>query len=423
MGILRRFVCSSRNLFRGARVEKDLDHELRAYLDLLTDEKIAAGLSPDRARREALIETGGIAQVKEEVRAVRAGALLEQLGQDVRYAIRGLRRARGFTTTVIVTLALGIGANTAIFSVIDALLFRPLPVDNPHQLAAVYRGASGEGAAFSYPGFSELAAQTQVLAGAAAWGTHTSWMRAGGDLERANLHLVSANYFSVLGVAPQLGRSFVAGDDAGSTLMVVLSDRTWRTGFSADRAAVGRSVTLSGQVMTIAGVAPPSFVGLDPASPADAWITFGTLALIEPEWNFRAAGEIWLRLIVRVRDDISVAAAESGLRAVGSRISPDLKVGPTPLKLVPASSALFDPTDRADSSQLAMLVAGVSGLVLLIACANVANLLVVRAASRRRELGVRLAIGASRGRVARQLVTESLLLGTAGYAAALLVAS
>ncbi len=286
-------------------------------MDLLTDEKMATGLTPDRARREALIEIGGMEQVKEEVRAVRAGALLEQLAQDARYAIRGLRRARGFTATVIATLALGIGANTAIFSVIDALLFRPLPVDNPEQLAAVYRGPSGDQAAFSYPEFSDLAAQTQVLAGAAAWGTHTGWMRAGADLERVNVHLVSANYFSVLGVAPQRGRSFSADDDAASTLMVVLSDRTWRTRFNADPSAVGRSVTLSGQVMTIAGVAPASFVGLDPATPADAWITFGTLALIEPEWDFRAAGEIWLHLIVRVRDGISVAAAESGLHGGG----------------------------------------------------------------------------------------------------------
>ncbi len=344
MGILQRVIRSTRNLLRGRRVERELDDELRAYVSLLTDEKIAAGISPERARRQALIETGGVEQVKEEVRAVRAGALLEQLAQDVRYAGRGLRRSVGFTATVIVTLGLGIGANTAIFSVIDALLFRPLPVSDPDRLAAVYRGPSGTESAFSYPDFSDLAAQTHVLAGAAAWGTHTGWMRTGADLERANIHLVSAGYFSVLGVTPQLGTVFSAGSEAASAQAVILSDRTWRTRFNADPSVPGRSVTLGGQAMTIVGVAPASFVGLDPATPADAWITFATLALLEPEWKFREPSEIWLHVIVRLQDGISVPAAATALQGVGSRISSGApRQLASPLRLVPASSALFDP--------------------------------------------------------------------------------
>ena len=424
MGLLRRLRYATRNLVRGTRVERDLDRELRAYIELLTEEKIAAGETPERARRAALIECGGLEQVKEGVREIRAGALFEQLVQDVRYTLRGLRHAPAFTATVILTLALGIGANTAIVSVIDALLFRPLPLTNAQQLAAVYRGPSGTEAAFSYPDYSELAAQTQVLSGAAAWGTNTGWMRAGADLERVSVHLVSPNYFAVLGVTPQLGRTFPADPEAASVGEVILSDRAWRTRFNADPQVSGRPVTLGGQAMTIVAVAPPSFVGLDPSSPADAWITFSTLALLEPDWTFKAKNEIWLRVIARVHDDISIPAAETVLQAAGSRIAAGApREFASALRLVPVSSALFDPTARETSARLALLVAGVAGLVLLIACANVANLLVVRAASRRRELGVRLAIGASRGRVARQMITESLVLGTAGCAAALLVAN
>ncbi len=245
-------------------MDSELDRELRTYVEMLTEEKVAAGAAPERARREALMESGGLEQVKEHVRAIRTGALLEQVVQDLRYTLRGLRRAPAFTTTVIVMLALGIGANTAILSVIDALLLRPLPLTNPHQLAAVYRGPSGTESAFSYPDYEELTSQTQVLAGAAAWGTNTGWLRVGPDLERATVHRVSPNYFAVLGVTPQLGGSFVAGPEAASVGQVILSDNTWRTLFNADPLVSGRQVTLGGQAMTVAGVAPPSFLGLAP---------------------------------------------------------------------------------------------------------------------------------------------------------------
>ena len=423
MGLIRRAACVLRNALAGRRVDRELDTELRGYIDLLTDEKISAGIPPERARREALIELGGLEAVKEGVRDVRAGALLEQFVQDVRYASRVLRRAPGFALTVVVTLALGIGANTAIFSVIDAVLLRPLPVTDPRQLAAVYRGPSGTQAAFAYPDYLNLAAQTQVLTGAATWGTQTAWIRPGADLERVNLHLVSSNYLAVLGIVPQLGTAFPSVNESSSARLIILSDRLWRTRFNADPAVLGRSLTVDGQVVTISAVAPAAFVGLDAASPADAWITFATLALIEPEWDFRARTEIWLRVVVRVRDDLSLTAAESGLQGVGDAIAAGApRQLASALRLVPASSAVFDPTARSASSKLAMLVAGVAAFVLLIACANVANLLAVRAGSRARELGVRLAIGASRGRVARQMVTEALVLGTAGCVTALLVA-
>ena len=423
MDSLVRLASLLRNLLRRDRVEADLDAEVRGYVEMLADEKIAGGMDPERARREARLAVGGVEQVKEEVRAVRAGALVEQVLQDVRYGLRGLRRAPGFTAAVMVTLALGIGANTATFSVIDALLLRPLPVDAPDRLVAVYRGAGGTVGAFAYPDFVDLSQQTGVLDGVAAWGTQSAWVRLGGDVERATLHLVSPNYFRVLGLTPQVGAGFPDRSDTASTGTVVIADRLWRTRFGADPAVVGRTIAVRGQVMTIAGVAPARFAGLDPAAPADGWITLASLARLEPEWNFRERNEIWLRLVGRLRDGVSRRAAEGALAPAAERIASGAPAQlASPIRLVPAATALFDPSTRESSVSLALLAAGVAGFVLLIACANVASLMIVRAAARRREVGVRLAIGASRGRVARQVVTESLLLAAAGCAGGLLVA-
>jgi predicted permease len=422
MDALHRLVSLFRNLLRRRRIDDDLDAEVRGYADMLAEEKIEAGMDPGRARREARLALGGVEQVKEEVRAVRAGALIEQLAQDVRYGLRGLRRAPAFTAAVVVTLALGIGANTATFSVIDALLLRPLPVSEPDRLVAIYRGPSGTVGAFSYPDLVDVA-QQHVLAGVSAWGTHSAWARLGGDVERMTVHLVSPNYFSVLGAPPQLGTGFPEHSEVAAQGTVVISNRLWRSRFAADPAIAGRAISIKGQVMTIVGVGAPGFEGLDPSAPADAWLPLASLALLEPEWNFRERNEIWLRLIARLRAGTTARAAERALGPVAQRIAE----GAPPqfassLRLVPAATPLFDPEARDTSARMALLVAGVSAFVLLIACANVASLMIVRAAARRREMGVRLAIGASRGRVGRQVITESLLLAAAGCAGGLLVA-
>lgn len=406
-----------RNLFRGRIVERDLDVELRAYIEMLADEKIVAGLDPEQARREARIALGGMTQVKEEVRGVRTGALLEQLAQDVRYAFRGLRRARGFAVTAIVTLALGIGANTAMFSVIDALLFRPLAVADPDQLVAVYRGEGGS--AFSYPHFVELAGRRQAFAGLAAWGGSHAWLRSGGSPERIGLQIVSPNYFGVLGVSATMGATFAEHNDSASRATAVIGEGLWRSHFGADPSIVGRSVTLNGQPVTIVGIAPVSFIGLAPASPADAWVTFATLADLEPGWNINTRQEIWLNLIGRLPDGTTRQSAQSALATAtsGSNTPQDR------LRLVPAATPVFDPDARASAANLALGVGGVALLVLLIACANVANLLILRGAARAREIGVRLAVGASRGRVLRQMITESIVLWTLGCVAGLLLAN
>ena len=429
MQVLARLRSFVRNIFSGARVDGELEAELRGYVELLADEKIARGVPAEQAQRDARIEVGGMEAVKEEVRSIRTGALLEQAVQDVRYALRGLRRAPVFAGAAIATLALGIGANTAMFSVIDALLLRRLPVADPERLVAPYRGSDGTQSAFSFPEFDQLAARTQTFDGLAAWADHAAWMRSGAELDRTTLQIVSPSFFTLLGVQAATGRTFVPTGGSGpageSTTIgqVVISDRLWRTRFASDPAVLGRTFSLGLHPVTIIGVAPASFTGLQPSQPADAWITFATLALLEPEWDFRDRREIWIRLVGRLRPELTVAAAEAALQGIDLGV-PD---GPPSLRgsgvrLVSAATPIFDPAARESASRLAWLVAAVAAFVLLIACANVANLLIVRGSARRRELGVRLAVGASRGRVVRQSVAETAVLCVAGGLAGIAVA-
>jgi predicted permease len=427
MSIQSRFRSLLRNLTTRRQVERALDDEVQGYLDLLTDEKIAAGMAADVARRAARIEMGGADQVKEAVRDVRAGASIDELLLDVRYSLRMLRRAPAFTAVAVITLALGIGANTAIFSVVDAVLLRPLAVADPERLVAIYRGSSGASGAFSYPEYLEYREAAHVFSGLAAWGSgNRLWFRNGGDLERATAQLVSGNFFDVLGVRAAVGRTFVAGEDppAGLHPVAVISDAFWRQRFGADPHVPGRPVTLNGQAFTVIGVMPRGFVGLDPGSSPDVWVPIAALQVLEPDWAYRERQELWIRLTGRLRDGVALTQGEASLQAMPSPASssPETASSASIVRLVPAGVAVFDPGARASSLRLAWILMAVVASVLLIACANVANLLLARSAARRRELGVRLAIGATRGRVARQVLTESLVLAVIGGVAGLAVA-
>ena len=417
MPALHRWRALVRNLFRRGDVDRELERELQAYADLIADERIRAGEPPAEARRHARLALGGRQQVVEEVRAVRTGAWVEEVARDVRYAGRGLRRSPVFAVTAVVTLALGIGANTAMFSVIDALLFKPLPVLEPDRLVAAYRSQATSAAAFSYPEFVQIAERTGVVRSASAWGASLGWLRDSASTDRVSLQTVSPNYFVTVGVAPVLGATFTTVNETASRGVVVISERLWRTRFGGDPAIVGRGVNLNGHAVSILGVAPPGFVGLDAAAPADMWITFATLAVHEPSWDFRAANEIWLNVIVRLQNGISPAAAAAAMPSVRTGNAAEERI-----RLVAASTPIFDPAVRASVSRLSALVGMVSVFVLLIASANVANLLLVRGAARAREIGVRLAIGASRARLARQMMVESAVLAVIGCSAGLLFA-
>jgi predicted permease len=417
MQILHRLRALIRNVFHRTAVDREFDRELQAYADMVADERIRAGASADEARRQAHVALGGRQQVIEEVRRARAGAWLDEVGRDVSYALRGVRRSPLFAVTAIVTLALGIGANTAMFSVIDALLFKPLPVLEPERLAAAYRGATGSQTAFAYPEFVQMAERTEVVRAAAAWGSSLAWLRDAAATDRVTVHTVSPNYFGALGVRPVPGGAFPEINDAASRGLVVISERLWRLRFGADPAIVGRGINVNGHAVSVLGVAPKDFLGLDPSAPADLWITFATLDVLEPEWDFRAATEIWLNVIVRLQDGTSATAAAAAMPRVRSGDASDQRI-----RLVAASTPIFDPAARTSTSRLAALVGTVSLFVLLIASANVANLLLVRGTARAREVGVRLAIGASRARLARQMMVESGVLAAMGCTAGLLVA-
>lgn len=413
------------NLLHARRADRALDQELDGYLALLTDEKIAAGLPPGEARRAALVELGGREQVKERVRAVRAGALLSELAQDVRYGVRMLRRSPGFALVAIVTLALGIGANTAIFGIVDALLFRPLPIADPGRVVAFYLGTTGTAHAFSYPEYVDYRAADSHLAGVAAWGGgNRAWLRVGADLDRVDVELVSGNYFDLLGLRAALGRTFTPADDdfRAPRGVAVISHRLWRTTFAANPAIAGQVVTVNGQSFTIVGVAPSRFNGLAVEAPPDMWVPLAAVSLLEPGWKIDDRREMWLSLIARLREDSDARAAQASVQPVAARAGVARDGMPGTVRLLPASAGSADPDAREAARRTASLVMAIVAFVLIIACANVASLVLARGASRTRELSVRLAIGATRGRVARQVMAESAILALASGLAALVVA-
>ncbi len=416
-----------RNLVRRSDVDRTLDAELRAYLHLLEDEYVGRGMAPEAARRAARVELGGAEQVKAQVRDARTGALLEALVQDVRYAGRTLRRAPAFTAVTIATLALGIGANTAVFSIVDALLLRPLPIADPDRVVALYRGTTGSNSAFSYLDYLDYRAETRYFDGVAAWGGgNRAWFRNGGDLERVDVQMVSGNYFDVLGVGAPAGRTFTAADDdfAAPKAVAVISDGLWRTKFGADPAVAGRAFTLSGQTFTVIGRAPAGFTGMSADAPPNLWVPCAAVSLLEPGWNIRDRREVWMSIAARLRPGSDLHEAQASLQPLAGRIGLEQQGDAgARVRLIPASASVFDPDARASSMRVGALLMGIVGFVLLIACANVASLVLARGAARARELGVRLAIGASRGRVVRQVVTESLVLALAGGAAGLVVAN
>ncbi|MGB8522330.1 MAG: ABC transporter permease [Candidatus Acidiferrales bacterium] len=421
MPMLPRMTSFLRNTFGKRRSDRELDDEVHSYVDLLAAEKMREGMNPEEARRAARLELGGVEQVKEQVREVRAGASLDSLLQDLRYGARMLRKNPGFTAVAVLTLALGIGMNTAIFSVVDTILFKSLPYPHSNRIVMIWDNSQQSRLDVTFHTFRELTARSRSFEAAAVLQTWQPNLTSNAQPERLDGQSVSADYFRVLGIGPAFGRDFQPSDDAsGSPKVVIISYGLWRSHFGADAAIFGRQITLDGELYTVIGVMPPQLeTVLAPSAQVWTPLRYDTRTITTPdaaEWGHH------LRMVALLRSDTpsKKAARElNGIAAAPVSEFPRLRWASLENGLI-VDSLQADLTRGVRPALLALL--GAVMLVLLIACVNVTNLLLARGAQRRGEFVMRSALGAGRARMIRQLLTESLLLSTLGGALGILVA-
>jgi predicted permease len=421
------------------RRNADLERELRSDLDLEEEEQRESGRSPEEAHYAARRAFGNEALIQDQTHEAWGWSPVEHLLQDLRYGLRQMRRAPAFTATILLILALGIGAVTAVFSLINAALIRMLPVQNPERLVQ-FKTISPSfpvNDAFSYPTYKALRTQTPVLDGALAFRRlHNVDFEVDGRSSLAEGQVVSGNYFSLLGVRAALGRTLQSADEsvAGQNAVAVISYDYWRSRFALDPGIVGKKILLNNAAFTVIGVTEPEFDGLQPGAHIDVSVPLTTELLVNP--GFAAAGtrydvltapyRNWLYVMGHLRPGIAREQAAAGLQPVfaqsmraaaeGLADAPYVRQAFLQLRLQldPAGQGLS--SLREQFSRPLWIVMAIVGFLLLIACANVAGLLLARAHAREREIAVRCAIGAGAGRILRQLMTESLLLALAGAA-------
>ena len=413
-----------RSVFRRDRVEQELDEEIRFHLERQAAEGIAGGSTPDEAREAARRALGGVEQRKEECRDARRTSAVDELRRNVRFAMRRFRRTPGLTSAAVLTLTLGIGATTTVFTALDTLVLRPLPVDHGDRLVSFNHG---EAVSFSYPDYEDFRDRNDVLAGLTAYRAVPMNLSSGrtGNV-RVWGYEATGNYFDLLGVRPLLGRLLRPDDDdrPGAHPVVVLSYDCWKRRFLGDADVVDAVVRINGLAYTVLGVTPAGFRGTELVFNPDVWVPMAMAAQIEPgaQWlDSRSTTNVWM--LGRLGAGVSRRQAEASLNRVAAQLArefPDTAAGMT-IEL--SRPGLVGKALRGPVTAFAAVLMGVAVLVLLLACFNLAGMLVASALDRRKEIAVRLALGASRAQLVRQLLTESLLVGMAGAAGGLLVST
>jgi predicted permease len=414
-------------LFRGARLDGELDEEVNLHLQMMEEDFRRRGMSAAEAKAAARREFGGVTHAKEAYRDQRGFPWIESFAKDIRYAMRGLRRSPGFTAAAVLSLALGIGANTAIFSLFHTLMLRMLPVAHPEQLVSIHSTGGWGTGNVSAPLYREIAGRADLFHGVIAT-TGVSKVRftpyPGAREEYTQREYVSGNYFQVLGIRPAIGRLFTVEDNRvpGGHPLAVLGYDVWRNRFGADPAVLGRTVLVDEQPLTVIGVAAPGFRGVELERRADVWVPF----MMSHFGQVMSPGMWWLSPMARVRPEVPRRRTQAALdvlmqqhlkglyggnrnagfrdKAMGQRL--EIRAGSVGLSLLREHFG----------KPLGVLLALVA-LVLLAACVNVANLLLARGAARQREIAMRLSLGATRARLVRQALTETLLIAAAGSAA------
>jgi predicted permease len=411
-----------RNIVRKNRVERDLDAEIRFYEETRIQQRIAAGMSEEAARRASRLELGSVESVKDAVRDVRTGVAMERIWQDIRYACRALRNKRGFTAAAVLVLALGIGANSAVFSVINAFLLNPLAVTKPEQLVGLYSRDTKHPDSyrgFSYPNYVEIRDNNPVFSSLMAHQLALVGVEDGDKTRRTFADIISSNYFSILDVSLIKGRPFsIEEEKPGRELTVIVTYSFWRrTG--EDPQLVGKKLRINGHLFTVIGITPKGFTGTTALVSPEILMPLGADNLVGDYSGLIAVG--------RLKPGITRQEANARLAVVAARMEKEFPAQNKDQTLfVHRLSRLSVSTRPSDDNGMripAILLMSLAGVVLLIACLNLANMMMVSGTARRKEIAIRLAIGGSRTRIVQQLVTEGFVVAILGGAAGLFVAS